>query len=123
NYDNTLNVMSKTDERRPDCERKATSIADIAMNLAVIAEQDSLLLIADMSEEEKMALATKLKKEKQENDLKELNNKEVPKSSTPTNFYSSGSRQLFFAYDQKNLKRNQKDFEKKWGVRTLEDDW
>jgi tetratricopeptide (TPR) repeat protein len=123
NYDNTLNVMSKTDERRPDCERKAISIADIAKNLAVIAEQDSLLLIADMSEDDKMALALKLKKEKQEADLKDLNKKEVPKSSAPANFYSAGSRQLFFAYDQKNLKRNQRDFEKKWGVRDLEDDW
>ncbi len=123
NYDNTLNVMSKTDERRPDLERKAISIAEIATNLAVIAEQDSLLLIADMSAEDKMALAVKLKKEQQESDLKDLNKKDVPKSSAPANFYSAGSRQLFFAYDQKNLKRNQRDFEKKWGVRNLEDDW
>lgn len=123
NYDSAINVMSKTDERRPQCERNAKSIAEIALNLAVVEQQDSLLQIAGMSDEEKMELARKIKAEKELADQKELQTNSAPKPAGSGTFYSAGSRPLFFAYDQKNLKRNQREFEKKWGTRPLEDDW
>lgn len=120
-YDNTINFMAKNDERRPLCETRAKSIAEIARNLSIIAEQDSLLKIASMSDQEKLELAKKIKKAKMEAEEQELKESQSPSSQGV--FYQAGSRPLFFAYDLKNAKRNQRDFEKKWGNRKLEDDW
>ncbi len=123
NFDSAINVMSKTDERKPQCERISRSISEIASNIATIEQQDSLLNIAGMSDDEKMELAKKIKQEKELAQQKENEPDPASKPSGSGTFYSAGSRPLFFAYDQKNSKRNQREFEKKWGTRPLEDDW
>jgi tetratricopeptide (TPR) repeat protein len=124
-YDQALNGMSKTDERYHVCMRNASSLSEIAANIKIIQHQDSLLGIAALSDNEKMELAKKIKKQREEEKQADLDKaaKDSKSGSNPPAYTPPPGRTLFFAYDTRNQKKNQRDFEKKWGNRPLEDDW
>ncbi|MCF8246649.1 MAG: tetratricopeptide repeat protein [Saprospiraceae bacterium] len=129
-YDSTLLVMTDADERF----RKVTSLAEnlegIAMNLNIISVQDSLLRISNMTEEEQLALATNIRKAENEEKIRKIKEKAAQENGTnapnipkggpaPVNFGNS----KFFAYNDRNVKDGKRDFERKWGSRTLQDNW
>lgn len=127
-YDNTLVAMQKTDERYPEVQRYSKDLTEIAAHLNEIAQQDSLLKIAAMTDDEKKELVKKLKAQREKEKLENAALADKSKSTAPNTsaaFVSqqAGARPLFFAYDTRNQKKNQKDFEKKWGTRALEDNW
>ncbi|MBK7426690.1 MAG: tetratricopeptide repeat protein [Saprospiraceae bacterium] len=127
-YDTTLPLMPKTDERYPEVERFSKDLTDIALHLTEMAKQDSLLMIAAMTDDEKKELVKKLKAQREKEKLENEASADKPKSTAPTAataFVSqqAGARPIFFAYDTRNQKKNLKDFEKKWGTRVLEDNW
>lgn len=130
-FDSTLMVLPKTDERYDLVNRFSNNLTDIAKNLEIIQEQDSLLAIAQLSEAEKLELAYKIKKEQDQARLDALKagaTKPDDKFKSNNRIQSagpgaSGSPSTFFAYNDKTLKRGQRDFEKTWGTRKLEDDW
>lgn len=134
-YEECLNTLLTTDDRYPEVKKMAQNLSDIATHLRTIAQQDSLLQIAEMSPEEKKKLASKIEAEQRKARQMAL------ESSSRNNQAPTNSRGLavspsagiaaqpalvnssFFAYNQKNLKKDQKEFEKKWGNRELEDNW
>lgn len=130
-FDSTLLVLPKTDERYDNVNRLSNNLTDIATNLLIIEEQDSLLALSEMSESEKLELAYKLKKEKDQaklDALKANSNKPDDKFKSKSKIQAndsgpSSSPSTFFAYNEKSLKKGKKDFEKTWGDRKLEDDW
>lgn len=135
-YDATLVTMSKTDARYRQVDRLSRNLTDIARYLTDITLQDSLLRISAMSEEERIALAKEMRKAA-------LNT--APPSGPPvaTGKGASGTPGMqqvggpqsrptaglsaepstFFAYQQKDLKRGQREFENTWGDRRLSDNW
>lgn len=119
-FDSTLQVMPKTDERYPEVENKAFSLKDIADNLRLITLNDSLLLIADMTEEEKRNLAYEIKKAEQE---KLKVNRPIADGGPGTGPIGPRKESSFFAYNDKSVKRGKREFDRKWGTRVLEDDW
>ena len=128
-YDSTLQVMASSDERYPQVESYANNLQGIAENLQIIALQDSLLKISNMSKDEQEALALEIKKKEAELRRRKLQ-EEAQNTKLPGGFKgtSSAGRALqkessFFAYDDRALKRGSKDFVRKWGVRPLEDNW
>ena len=123
-YDGVLSTMNNLDERYPVCQKRANSLTEIAANLKIIAEKDSLLQVAQLSAEEKKELALELKK-KREKDLLSNNSASDKKGGAPLqlNLSAVGSRNLFFAYDQKSAAKNKRDFDRIWQARPLEDDW
>jgi tetratricopeptide (TPR) repeat protein len=123
-YDGVLSTMNNTDERYPICQRRANSLTEIAANIKIITEKDSLLQVAQLSAEEKKELAMELKK-KREKDLLSNNTNTDKKGGAPLqlNLSAVGNRNLFFAYDQKNTAKNKRDFDRVWQSRPLEDDW
>ena len=119
-FDSTLQVMPKTDERYPEVENKAYSLKDIADNVRLIALNDSLLRIADMTEDEKRNLAYEIRKAEQE---KLKVNKPVSDGGVGPGPIGPRKESSFFAYNDKSVKRGKREFQRKWGTRTLEDDW
>ncbi len=123
-FDSTLQVLPKTDDRYEEVENKAYSLKDIADNIKLIALNDSLLRIADMTDEEKRSLAYEMKKAEQERLRKEKEASEKKELKTrgagPVGRPKESS---FFAYNDKSVKRGKREFERKWGSRPLEDDW
>ena len=123
-YDSTLTVVTNTDERFDRITRFSDNLTEIAANIMVIEMQDSLLTIAQLPEDEKRALALKLKKEQAKAGVatagvsKPGNLRLPPRVNTPGRTSSN-----FFAYDDRKVKKGKRDFEKVWGDRKLEDNW
>ncbi len=132
NYDSVLGVLNKKDERYERVERLANSLSGIAESIQIIELQDSLLRISQMTGEEKLELATKMKKEQEEKRLEEIRKKAeaeaLARRSAPTGPARSGlasgnNKSNFWAYDDREVKKNIREFQRKWGTRTLADDW
>lgn len=140
-FDNTLSVMSPGDERYLPTERLRNNLVDIARNLETIALQDSLLVIASLSPEEQADLAKRLYEEQQSNVITEgssgsTRDKLNPRNTARVAMSGGGGRPAvtggggalqresdFFAYDDRAMKRGQREFDRRWGGRPLEDNW
>lgn len=122
-FDSTLISLNTTDDRVDRVKRMSDNLIEIAENITIIEMQDSLLAINNLSDDAKRKLAAKLLKEKKAAEAAKA------KSAIPAAAASSATNKLgaaksnFFAYDDRKLKKSKKNFEKRWGVRTLEDDW
>jgi tetratricopeptide (TPR) repeat protein len=123
-FDSTLQVLPKTDDRYKEVENKAYSLKDIADNIKLIVLNDSLLRVAEMTEEEKRTLAYEMKKAEEERLRREKEAREKdtvkPRGAGPIGRPKESS---FFAYNDKSVKRGKREFQRKWGGRNLEDDW
>jgi len=135
-YDSTSTFMMASDSRLERVNERVDLLKDIALNIRVIELQDSLMRIGRMSMEEKKQLVAKLK----EADLAREAaaqaqappaaqgpsiNKRFPNANEQA-FAVGGTGGLssnFFAYDPRILKKGQREFEKNWGDRKLEDNW
>ncbi len=130
-YDSTLQVMQNTDPRYAEVKALTENLSDIARNLETIALQDSLLQIAELSPEEQKELATQIKKKQDQDKLNAIAanvNNPNPNARSISSPAASGRNALqkessFFAYDEKSLRRGERDFQRKWGNRVLEDNW
>ncbi|MBK7406913.1 MAG: tetratricopeptide repeat protein [Saprospirales bacterium] len=124
-----LMVLPTTDERYPSVSKLASNLTDIAKNLEVIQLQDSLLTLSQMSEEERFAVATEIKKAQDEARRKALLESAKNELARPGVIGNNGGPKAgglksdFFAYDDRAVKRGIKEFERKWGNRPLEDNW
>jgi len=118
-FDSTLMVLAKTDERFNLVTKYSNSLTDIAKNIMIIETQDSLLRISNMSDEDRKAIAYKIKKKQDELRLASVKGKGGNTSGRGTQGKSD-----YWAYNDKARKKGKKDFEKRWGSdRELEDNW
>jgi tetratricopeptide (TPR) repeat protein len=130
--DSTLLFMTQNDERFPQVSAMAANLIDIAKNLETIQLQDSLLALSGLSAEEQTALAAEWKKQQDEARRKALLASAQKAGPSPAGV-SAGApppragagivKSDFFAYDDRSVKRGQREFDKKWGGRALEDNW
>ena len=122
--------MTDADERFRRVTSLSENLTGISQNLITIQMQDSLLRISNMTEEEKLALASKIKKDKDDERIRKIkedvtkpngpNAPTLPKGA-PAPINAGGSK--FFAYNDRNVKDGKRDFDRKWGSRTLQDNW
>lgn len=123
-YDSTLQVMNEKDERYGDVKRLNDNLAVVAESATIVAIQDSLLALSNLSEEEleKWAL------DRYEREAKEVNavSPTTPKIQRPNtrrpSFGNQGSS-TFFAYNSVVVEKGKFDFSRKWGDRPLQDNW
>lgn len=118
-YDKTLEKMTKTDERYAEVKKLSGSLSQIATAINNIALQDSLLRLAELSDEELIVIA--------EAQLQNENNTQEVVIDAPTQrgfnrgFGSGGSN--FFAYNPLAINQGKVEFNRTWGERVLEDNW
>ncbi|MCB0705955.1 MAG: tetratricopeptide repeat protein [Saprospiraceae bacterium] len=127
-YDSTITVLPQKDEEYPRVKKLADNLTDIAANLEIIALQDSLLAISTMTEEEMRAFAFEIRKKENEARrdalLKQKENTDPRRPvGVPVSRASAGTESTFFAYNDRTLKRGERDFERNWGNRPLVDNW
>lgn len=122
-FDNALERMNTSDERYDEVRRYSTNLTEIAQNLTIIQEKDSLLRIAELPEDEKLKLAGKIKKDRDQARLEEAQAKAAEAATGPKGPAPALIKSDFFAYNDKALKRGEKEFQRRWGSRQLEDDW
>ena len=134
-YDSTLQVLPKTDLRHGKVKKLSESLTDISKHIQIIELQDSLLRLSELSEEEKKAMAYEIKRKQNEEKRAALTQASKPGSllpgrrlptSNPARPGQAGAlkkESAFFAYNDRNLKRGKREFERKWGGRQLSDNW
>ncbi len=125
-YDSASTFLPKSNPDFDFVNKRKTSLTKLVENLIIIQREDSLMRLARMPEAERVAYVEKvIKKEKEEKRLAEqaLNNLSRPadaNNNTATNV-STGSTWYF--YNQNSIGLGNADFVKKYGRRTLEDNW
>jgi TolA-binding protein len=133
-YDSTLTVLAATDERHPRVTEYAKNLTDIARLIRTVADNDSIIRVYKMSPDERIALAKKIKKDRDAAAAAAA--AAAPKLDDPKN-PSSGRPQpaaavanagvkpsTFYFYSEANVKKGKKDFSRVWGNdRKLEDNW
>lgn len=123
-YDTTMQFMVNSDLRFDDTRTRKENLRDVADQLLEIQLQDSLMMIAAMTDEEKRIFAFNLKQSDLESQRKSALSQatnQAPKASTSS--FGKGRNANFFAYNDKALKKGKKDFNKKWRNRNNEDNW
>lgn len=131
NYlDSTLTIMDKKDDRLKSATILRDNLVDIAKNLSTIQVQDSLLTLSALSDAELKKRAAKIKKDKDEQRLRALENSKVPENNNPNPGAITGrpliagaQASTFWAYDEKEVKQGKREFQRTWGERPLEDNW
>jgi tetratricopeptide (TPR) repeat protein len=133
-------VMKPTDIRYKSVKKLADNLRDIALNLNTIKLQDSLLVLSYMTDDQLKELAKEIKKQKQkeaeEAALKSKVNivadkrnppvmQGIDRGGVPSVRQVGGSQieSIFWAYDQKNLKKTRREFDKTWRDIPLTDYW
>lgn len=122
-YDSTLMSLPQTDNRYTTVKRLVDNLVDIATNLNIIAYQDTILYIADLTgDAQKKAVYRLLEKRNQNADktgipAEKTDSKGVNKAVQ--GFASSN----FFAYNVNARQRGKEEFNKIWGNRPLVDNW
>ena len=124
-YDSSLAVLNKQDDRYDEVKRYAFALTDIAKNIEIIQVQDSLLKLGKMTPEQRLEVAAK--KQKQRNEILAAA-AAIPKNlktnlGTTSEFVESSVPSSFYAYNLKSLQSGKRSFQRKWGDRKLEDNW
>lgn len=120
-YDSTLTVMPKTDLRYPETVKRRDNLVDIASYIQSIELKDSLLTIAELSEDDRLKLAEEiLRKQREEKKRQQEAANKNPDGPAPEVFAANSD---FWAYDVRGIKKGERDFSRKFGDRNLEDNW
>src|SRR5699024_3653370 len=125
----SLTLLNEKNRDYLRVKERAALLTKIADAEEIIHLQDSLLMISDYSDEQRRELALNIKRETQKGMNEETQNSSSP-SNALTGLQSSQQRtsagaaqSSFFAYNEKSVKDGERAFERKWGDRSLEDNW
>lgn len=132
-------IMKQTDPRYKEVKKFADNLTDIALNLNTIQLQDSLLYLSTLTPEQLKIVAVNIKLQKQK-EAKEAadkskyqaaNSKSSPSGAATSQGSLPAARPIgtgdsggiFWAFDQKNLKKTKREFDRSWGDIPLTDYW
>ena len=130
-YSLAFGLMSNTDSRYGELEDQTIDLKEIATHLRTVNLQDSLLMLAGLSDEELKVRAAVVLQEKAtamaeaQEKVNEMKRKNPPSTLSSPNLIASSTNipSKFFAYNEKELKKGIREFDKTWGSRPLIDDW
>lgn len=131
-FDSTQTVMSQKDDRYDQVVAYAKNLTAIAQNLEIIQLQDSLIKISTLSDKELKQLAADIKKQRAQEEAAQKasaqntgNKSNIPTLNVATQSIALGQQgaSVFFAYDDRALKKGQRDFSRTWGDIALQDNW
>lgn len=139
-YKACAGIMKPTDPRYKGVKKLADNLTDIAMNLNTIKLQDSLLYLSNLSPEMLKTVGVQIKLQKKK-EAEEAAEKSKYQAANAKNSSSSGAamspgglptlpqaggagtQAVFWAFDQKNIKKTRREFDRTWGDIPLTDYW
>lgn len=133
-YDSAVRILPETHPEYMRVLNRQESLADLVKNLRIIARQDSLLRLANMSETELEAfinnLIAKVKEQEEERKRAEeaaaLENQMMMQSQQgqrPGGPGGGGGGAGWYFYNTTAVSYGINDFRQRWGDRKLEDNW
>ncbi len=137
NYDTTLTLLAKNDERYPDIEQRNKVLDNLVRQLNIIAEEDSLQRLASLPESERQKIVKSIitkQEEEEENKKNEIENvkqqqemdKNRPQNSTSTTVAQpnpQAANSTWYFYNTAARATGYNNFIQKWGRRKLEENW
>jgi len=130
-YDSTMQFLPTSFPNYKEIKRKTSTLTDLVTNLQIIQLEDSLQMMASLSEEDRNRkideMITKILVEEQRQKLEEMQRRENPNLfGTPdksmTTIPGTGEGKWYF-YNAAALSSGFSTFTRKWGRRKLEDLW
>ncbi|WP_462253109.1 type IX secretion system periplasmic lipoprotein PorW/SprE [Ekhidna sp.] len=131
-YDSTVNTMPKDEENFEAIKERQEILVDFVKQIVVIQENDSLLHLATLPEDSVLSMfAAKIASERaaeQEKKKKQrqaaINRARNITQNSGDNIITTASAGSVWYFNNSNaLSRGRNDFIRKWGDRTLEDNW
>ncbi len=127
NYDGALNNLNKNDIRYPEVQNMVDNLQDIVRHLATIELQDSLLALGNLTPEEQEDFVRELQKKSRKEADARARMAEAEKAEKNARAAiaarTTGRESSFWAYDDKEVRKQSRNFDKTWGDRQLMDDW
>jgi len=129
NYDSTMNFLPKDYVDYSVINDKKKSLTTLVNNLNIITLEDSLQVLAKMTEKDRNAaidkIISKLEEEEKQKEEERLNTLTSLQNTTtaPTNTNTIGSASAWYFYNTATVSFGAGEFTKKWGARKLEDNW
>lgn len=130
-YDSTLTFMEQNSRQWRRVSKKRENLADVIKYEDIAATNDSILRIAAMSESEQLAFFTdytsKLKEKAIQDSIarvkieESIANQEFYKKDKGASGPTKGS--TFYFYNSTTVAYGKQEFRKRWGDRSLEDNW
>ena len=132
-YDSTVNTMPQDEEAYAAIAERQKILEEFVKYISTIRVNDSLLNLAAMNVDEldllledvinaemlKRAEAEKKKKREQRRQASRSNNFNEPEANT----ISTVTEGVWYFYNNTSVSRGRSEFIRKWGQRTLEDNW
>jgi len=122
-YDSTLQVLPEKDDRYTAVKLLNDNLTSVAENASIIAEQDSLLQMANMSEEELIAWAEAEYEKQNTSEEPDVDSKLIQRPNTRKPTFGNKGNSSFFAYNKLVADKGKIDFQRKWGDRPPQDNW
>ncbi len=133
-YDSASTFLPKSNPDFEFVNKRKNSLTKLVENLIIIQREDSLMRLARMPESDRIAYVEKvIKKEKEEKIRQQeeekrlaeqaLNNISRPGDGASTNATNVSTGSTWYFYNQNSIGLGNADFVKKYGRRTLEDNW
>ncbi len=122
-FDSTMQVMPEKDDRYRETKDLSDDLTSVAANATIVQEQDSLLRLANLSEEELEAWALNRYESQKEESSSEESSTLIQKPNTRRPSFGNKGSNSFFAYNPLVLDKGKFDFNRKWGERPLQDNW
>jgi len=139
-YKACAGIMKPADPRYKGVKKLADNLTDIALNLNTIKLQDSLLYLSTLTPEmlKTVGVQIKLQKKKEAEEAAEKSKYQAAntKSSSSSGAAASpgglptlpqaggaNAESIFWAFDQKNIKKTRREFDRTWGDIPLTDYW
>ncbi len=121
-YDSTLTTLPKVHPDYALIKKKADNLELLADRLSIIAREDTLQMIAGLSESEReLKIESLLKQEELKARLKLTQGNNSPASQNQISGITGDSK--FYFNNEMAIKQGMLDFKKRWGSRKLEDNW
>ena len=122
--DSTLTVLPTTDDRYRPTEQQRDKLVDIAERIEEIEAKNAQLELAGLTPEERLEMAKAREEMRRAAALATSvgSASDVPGRTRGPATASLGKSD-WFAYDDRAVKRGEKEFQRRWGIRSLQDDW
>ncbi|MBD79096.1 MAG: hypothetical protein CL840_09270 [Crocinitomicaceae bacterium] len=125
-YDSAVVYLPDDFPNRKHIINIQTSLKDLVDQIVIIETQDSLQGLADLSEEELMALVEEVIDERlaeEERKREALEGGGNLSQTTDRGFDDGSEKGKWYFYNERNIKIGQQEFKQIWGSRANEDNW